>query len=490
MKNSNPKTIGNKKTYNNDEESIFGIRLLVILLVAGLTFTACSSDNDVTEDTPVTPPTPAPATYTMTVEANKGNNNASARGFRALAENGNITATWTAGDKVTVCKGNETLGTLTAQSSGASTKLTGTLTTAPSENDKLTLKYLSPNYATQDGTLTGNDKSIDKVCDYATSTVTVATVTDDGKVTINGTATFTSQTAFVKFLLKNSSGNPINASKLTITLGEYTDVNKTTTTCTITPAGGATNAIYVALPPLNNEAIRMVATVGNSTYVFMKTGITFGNAKYYEQGVKMKNPTYPIALSNASFTASSTEYVGSIIGTNGNIYATVADAGNKARAAIAYVGSASNCTKCLAIALDDVNNNESTLFKWSEANTNVTTYKNSHSINAQTDKGWRFPSVTDWRYVFQGLGGPSVPNPDTFNPDPGDPSKNEYGDGTVLRKSINTICANTDLGIKGYWSSTKSTTDDTAWEYSFQSSVFYSKNKESEQSSVRYVYAY
>lgn len=447
----------------------FDIRMLVILLVAGLTFTACSSDNDVTEDTPVTPPTPAPATYTMTVEANKGNDNASARGFRALAENGDgtLTATWTAGDVVTVWKENNQIGTLTAQSSGASTKLTGTLTTAPSVNDELTLKYLSPNYSSQDGTLTGTDKSIDKTCDYATATVTVATVSDN-RITTTAAAEFVSQSAFVKFTLKDSGNNGINASPLTISVGG--------STYTITPAS-ARSELYVALPPLSNETMRLVATVNGNTYVYLKTNVTFEANKYYTRGIKMKNPTYPIALS----ALSSSDYIGSIIGSDGNIYATVADAGDKARAAIAYVGSASNCTKCLAIALNDA----STGATWSTA-TSVNDYAKNHKINEDQTK-WRLPSLKDWCYIFKGLGDSS--NPESFNPKPDDPSENEYGNGKVLRNAINTICANTDLGLAGYWSST-TINDNQAWGYTFSNSAFFSENKTSEQPSVRYVYAY
>ena len=181
------------------------LRSLTFLLLASAAFVSCV-DNVVEE------PTNGNGTFTMTVTATKD------APTKALAINGSgLSATWTQGDKVDVYKGVNKIGELTASdlsNDGTSAKLSGTLDVAPSVNDVLTLEYLSPRYATQDGTLTGSATSIDKVCDYATATVTVKNISD-GDITIKEpTASFANQQAIVKFLLTNCS-----ASSLTISAG-------------------------------------------------------------------------------------------------------------------------------------------------------------------------------------------------------------------------------------------------------------------------------
>ena len=119
---------------------ITDIRTLAALLMASATFAACSGS----DDSIVSEPQQQAATTktcTLTVNASKGDGTTT----RALAYDGTskeLNATWTAGDKVTVFYLSEQdmggghimnipteIGTLTAQSSGASTTLTGEITT-------------------------------------------------------------------------------------------------------------------------------------------------------------------------------------------------------------------------------------------------------------------------------------------------------------------------------------------------------------------------
>lgn len=148
------------------------IQTLAALLVAAVATTACSSSDDDAV------PSGSPAgsnVYTLTVEATKGNDDATTR---ALALNGStLNATWTAGDKVEVWawdERNQTFtkkyGTLTAQGSGISTTLTGTVENIPSLiGMDLRLRYLSNDYSSQAGTL----DYIASHCDYATADVKV-----------------------------------------------------------------------------------------------------------------------------------------------------------------------------------------------------------------------------------------------------------------------------------------------------------------------------
>ena len=191
---------------------------LAALLMASATFVACSSDDNIIEEQPVQP---TEHVYTMTVNATKGGDAADSRSAttRALSLDGKtLNATWAEGERVTVyneTRGADLEGYLEAQSDGASTTLKGELTGTIENGDQLTLKFLSPAYNTQDGTLTGSATSIDKVCDYAEAPVTVASVAD-GNITTTGAASFQNRQAIVKFTLKNQDGNDLNVSNLTI----------------------------------------------------------------------------------------------------------------------------------------------------------------------------------------------------------------------------------------------------------------------------------
>lgn len=278
------------------KKMISSMKTLVALLMVGATVTSCSSD-DTIADQPVQQPA-GPQVYTMTVEATKGGDET-----RALNLDGNkLNATWTAGDEVEVWTEDGTTtkyGELTAESDGASTKLTGTLTTKPSDGETLTLKYLSPNYSSQDGTLTGTDNSIDKVCDYATATVT-ATVDGDNVTTT--AAAFENQQAVVKFTLKNKANDSdLSATKLVVAVGS--------TEYEVNPESAASE-IYVAIPGFNGQTITLTATVGSDTYTYEKTGVTFANGNYYRVAVKMtKQAAVPTGAISGKFSVSATKQV-------------------------------------------------------------------------------------------------------------------------------------------------------------------------------------
>lgn len=254
---------------------------LAALLIASATFVACSSDDNIIDEQPA-----KPQVYTMTVNAQKGGDDATTR---ALALDGKtLNATWNEGEAVTVynvTKGAELTGTLTAQSSGASTMLKGSLTGAIDEGDELTLKFLSPSYNTQDGTLTGSATSIDKVCDYATATVTVASVSG-GNITTTADASFTNQQAIVKFTLEEKTGGLGSISTWSYLFASNLIVSDGTNSYTVTPAS-ATSEIYVAIPGVSGQTVTLTATVGSDTYTYEKANVTFTNGKYYEITVKM-----------------------------------------------------------------------------------------------------------------------------------------------------------------------------------------------------------
>ena len=221
--------------------------------------------------------TPEAKTFTMTVNATKGGRNA----MKQLTLDGHtLNATWAVGDSVTVynvTKGAALTGTLKAQSAGASTTLYGTLTGVIEGGDQLKLTFLGPDYGTQDGTLTGSETSIDKVCDYAEATVT-AFVSGPG-VTTTTDAEFDNKQAIVKFTLRNFGNiSDVNVSRLTVRDG--------TNTYNVTPAS-ATGTLYVAIPAITSGTLTLTAVGTDKPYKYERTGVTFEAGRYYEITVGM-----------------------------------------------------------------------------------------------------------------------------------------------------------------------------------------------------------
>lgn len=258
-----------------------GMMAAVMIAAATLTFTACSSEAEELLLPDVPEQTATNQSYTLTVNASKGED-----GTRALSlsnDGNDIKATWAQGDVVKVYKGNEEVGTLKAQNGGANTTLTGTLNEGVSLNleDALTLKYLSDDYSTQEGTL----EYIASHCDYATATVNVSSVTDDGKISTTD-AEFENQQAIVKFTLKDKNGTEINPTSFSVKYGdESIEINNISEdTYTTNDAG----VLYVAIPGGEAQDVVLKANVESTVYTFMRHNVKFDNANYYPINVKMK----------------------------------------------------------------------------------------------------------------------------------------------------------------------------------------------------------
>lgn len=164
-------------------------------MLAVLAFTACSSNIDESAD--------APRFYNVTLTASMEGGDT-----RALSEGtGNvITATFAEKDEVVVVKANGTsVGTLTAQTAGASTTLSGPLNAASlTVGEKVTLRYRSAtaNYDGQLGTLAG----IAANQDYAEGTLTVST-TSPSLTFESNSVTLTAKQSITKFTFKDVSNN-------------------------------------------------------------------------------------------------------------------------------------------------------------------------------------------------------------------------------------------------------------------------------------------
>ena len=199
-----------------------------------------------------------------------------------------------------------------------------------------------------------------------------------------------------------------------------------------------------------------------------------------------------------SVASLTTNEIGWRLGNDGVAYSPTGalPAGVTAEAIIAHVGAVTNyCDKFIAIALDDI---DTSFPYWSTALTKVNTYAGNHPITIGGTKyntnttgstyydqvtpgtstssatatsqqtGWRLPSVTDWRYIFQGLcSGPSATSP------VGVADGGAYGTGSTLQSAINTACGNTAIGAFGYWSSSAhNSINGYVWIYKFDVGQF------------------
>ncbi|MBR5019896.1 MAG: leucine-rich repeat protein [Bacteroidales bacterium] len=240
------------------------ILVLSVLIGTSLMIATCGIE-DVAPDDVL-----QPKEFTLIVQAEKSNPSLT----KALSlTNGTLRAYWNGGEQVKVYDGEALLGTLTASGSGASVTFSGKVKGEVNVGDVLTLKYLSPDYANQDGTL----ESIATTCDYSEATVTVSTVTSNSITT--GVATFESKQAIVRFTLNNTAGAAISATSLTVTANG--------STYTITPSSAA-SVLFVAIPGISSKDISLNATVDGNTYYYDKSSVTFANDKYYSITVKMQ----------------------------------------------------------------------------------------------------------------------------------------------------------------------------------------------------------
>ncbi|MBR5660946.1 MAG: hypothetical protein IKW99_05295 [Bacteroidales bacterium] len=258
----------------------------ILAAITLLALFSCTKVEEIQDEGQGAPGQPAAEkVYSFNISASKS---AAEPGSRALSLDGKVlNALWAEGEEVTAyneTKGAALEGSLVAQTSGANTTLKGDLTGTIAANDILTLKFLSPAYGTQDGTLTGNATSIDKVCDYATATVTVDAVETGKNVIIKEpSASFTNRQAIVKFTLFQEDGTTVvPANPLNVVVGDVT--------YTVTPAS-PTNELFVAVPAIQGKKIMLTASTEGDEYYYVKNSATFEIGKYYSITVKMTDWT-------------------------------------------------------------------------------------------------------------------------------------------------------------------------------------------------------
>ena len=182
------------------------------------------------------------------------------------------------------------------------------------------------------------------------------------------------------------------------------------------------------------------------------TGATLAGGQAQEQGGGL---TYPIALS-----AVTADYLGSVVTTDGNVYATVSDAttaGKTAVAMIAYVGSSTGDATYnhgLALALTD----ESSM-AWEAAKTACTSKNTSAPVSSAS---WMLPSPDQW-YTMGATGS-------TY---------------TTLRDGFTSV-GGSNLQSADYWSSTEVEGDpESVWKFDFGYGTWHNGTKYDDSPLVR-----
>ena len=326
-----------KKCFSN-------IRTLAALLMAGA-FAACSSDDNSIEQ-PANPT--APKTYTLTVNASKGD-----ASTRALALDGTkLLAKWADGDELYVykatnraeCISDNKLGTISVvagsiSADGKSATFTGNLsgTVTVETGNKLMLVYHPVAFAIagfegQAGTLASASN-----LDCATASVTASVSGSD--ITIAETsATFTTHTAMLKLTLTTDGTTTINPTslKMSMSLGTTTLKEFTFTPTDATYTANGNGVLYFALPSVEDVAaglstppititttqlagvtITYAATVGDDTYIATKTnGYTFAAGKYYAGTLTMAKLTDLSTISGTEYTVQDGEVLTGTLASN------------------------------------------------------------------------------------------------------------------------------------------------------------------------------
>lgn len=357
------------------------LKFFSAVLLTAAALTACSSEDDSLKQKGME----AGKTYFMTVDAVKAEIEEAAgpAATRALTLSGNtLNAAWATSEQVYVSYGNEWLtGSLAPNANAATAKLNGAISPKSSipDNPELTLRY-----PRQDWSYTGQVGTLaDISAKYAYATAATNITINGDNVDAASSVEFDNQQAIVKFILKNGS-NPVCPTSLRISARGLKSGESTEDDIVITPSG-STNEVFCALRGLTGN-LTLTATTAEGIYTYRKTEVSFSHGKYYVITVPMKQKAYPIALS-----AVTPHYIGSVVGSDGNVYAKAVDVptGNTAVAMIVHVSGTGHG---LALSIADEGNGEITF-----AAANAALEK-----TAVSGGSWRVPTLADWNNIITG----------------------------------------------------------------------------------------
>ena len=457
------------------------------MMAAALMNTACSNDDSVNES-PAQQSTVKTIPYSVTV--NEGATT------RATVDSDNKTLKFADGDKLYIT-GTNIKGVLDIQTGAttASATFSGNLTYSgegsPADDLALTATLVSAQQTV--GTQVSVDAAGAVTVNYPTNAY-CSSVNDavEQYSNLTGTSTYSAksftlnqQTAFLNFAITFEDGT----------------VASTSLGAVVSNGGSAICTHNVITTTVSEKVVaKFVLPVASGTTLSSanvkfgdRAAISFGASQTLEgkvYNITRSALTYPIALS-----AVTSSYVGSVVTTDGNVYATVAAASaasETAVAVIAYVGTAgsvdasSTSYKGLAIALSDANSGSEC--KWAESNANCLSssqtnifstalgFKNGitctstltgdgHTHAAATAaasnngtaaptgaSGWFMPSMGQWNLIVQGLASKKAGSAVTT--DLAESVENNTYKANNLN-SVITDAGGTGLEADSYWTSTE-----------------------------------
>jgi len=252
-----------------------------VLLSAAMTVISCSKGLDTTSNPQETPE--AISGYRLVV-------NVESEGTKALADpgDGTLLSTWSVGDSVSVYNvttGRVIEGWLYAESEGSTTTLSGEIIGDFNLGDQLELTYMGEGtvYA-QDGTLTGNETSIDHCSDFAIAEVEIESIDPEEGIIGTSDAAFVKLQSVVKFIIQDRK-DPAAALKVK---NLVVTVDGISTPYEVTPAA-ATSELYVSITSFSNRIMTLEAEGEDGfSYRLIMDAVSFENGKFYERTVRMK----------------------------------------------------------------------------------------------------------------------------------------------------------------------------------------------------------
>ncbi len=387
-----------------------------------LVMAACGSDDNVIEQQPAQQQ--AKMHFTATIAA--PNSGATTR--TTYTEDGtSINVAWKSGDQIALIHGGvKDVVTVGTPNPDGSAPISGDITVGAND-ETVVLAYpaaavssatpsstfpFTPNPTcwdkahAQDGTL----EFIQNNIDFRMGSGKLAVSGDPATASLKANVSMPSMISIWKLTLQDNTSAALSATAVTVKANGELVAGATST---------AKSAYYLCMVPSFIPAGDLVieATDGSDTYTYTKAGgVSLETSKYYQSTVTMtKQLTYPITLS-----AVTNDYIGSVVTTDGNVYATVAAVSAASKTAAAMIAYVSGTGHGLALALE----NEG-FMDWSTAKTTCEAH-----TPAVTGGTWQLPSRDDWNNMITAAG--------------------SY---TALRDGFSSF-GGTNMNASTYWSST------------------------------------
>lgn len=440
---------------------------------------ACSNDNELKPQQPTkTDGIPFIATIS-------GNSSAVTRAL-SEANNGNIVATWTVDEQVALIynvgerKCNTTATVIEVDSEGTAT-ITATLEDGTADGTEVTIIYpasaVDPDtYDVKSDLLENQDGTLEYISKYLDLHIGTGHLSIDDVATLQESVKLDGKLAIFNLTLdkltKTANDNDSYFKRLVVSFddenGEY-------------QVAGSVN-----IPQNTNQfcvAIRPGTILPDFPMLWFEATTT-KDKNYINHG---KSNKVHIVENKYYHTTVSLATVGDFILPSGKF---VAKGNTQGKAVIAHVGKVDNYfDRFLAIARTDISGRfynmsaaQGAVNDYADANSfeflpvtttstdgfydkvvsNQNTASNTRSSELGVQRGWRLPTVTDWRYIFQNLcNGLSATSPVGIK-------DGAYGDGDDYRNAINEACnVEDDLEEDKYWTSSQYGNDNNAWGYIF-----------------------